>query len=86
VEEAVKGGRFVIVSATCENDIAAARMLFREYAAELSIDLCFQNFGAELATLPGNYAPPMGCFCWQKQVNGTSDALPSRNWNRISRN
>ncbi len=40
--------------------IDAARELLREYAASLSIDLCFQGFEAELAALPGVYAPPQG--------------------------
>ena len=41
-------------------DIALAHALFVEYAQWLQIDLCFQGFEQELATLPGVYAPPRG--------------------------
>src|SRR5205085_11036530 len=41
-------------------ELAQAADVFREYAASLGIDLCFQNFDAELATLPGEYAAPGG--------------------------
>lgn len=41
-------------------DLALAVEIFREYAASLSVDLCFQSFEQELSTLPGEYASPHG--------------------------
>ncbi|CAN5387216.1 GNAT family N-acetyltransferase [soil metagenome] len=40
--------------------LAEVRRLFEAYLASLSFDLDFQGFADELATLPGNYAPPGG--------------------------
>jgi len=49
-----------IVEALDEEEIAAVRALFGEYAAGLDVDLSFQGFEEELAGLPGAYAPPAG--------------------------
>lgn len=43
-------------------DIAAVQRLFLEYAGTLDVHLGYQGFDAEVATLPGDYAPPRGAL------------------------
>jgi GNAT superfamily N-acetyltransferase len=52
----------VIVPADRPERVAAARLLFEEYAASLDFDLEFQGWSEELAHLPGAYAPPGGAL------------------------
>lgn len=49
-----------LTRAETDEQVERARELFKEYEAATGVDLCFQNFGQELATLPGDYALPTG--------------------------
>ncbi|WP_437876269.1 GNAT family N-acetyltransferase [Sorangium sp. So ce513] len=57
--------------ASSTEQIGQVRALFLEYQASLDVDLCFQGFAAELAGLPGSYAPPSG-----RLLLATVDGIP----------
>jgi carbonic anhydrase len=49
-----------IVTAQSQEDLETMRQLMLEYAAERGLDLGFQGFDQEVATLPGAYGAPEG--------------------------
>ena len=51
---------FTLSRPVTDTEIEQVRQMFREYRQSIGTDLCFQNFEAELATLPGAYAAPRG--------------------------
>ena len=51
---------FIFTQAETPQQIEQTRTLFREYESWFGLNLCFQNFDDEVATLPGKYAKPDG--------------------------
>jgi putative acetyltransferase len=51
-----------LITPATPTEFQATRDIFQEYAHQLGVDLCFQNFDAELETLPGDYADPQGAL------------------------
>jgi putative acetyltransferase len=61
-----------IAPARLPDDIGIVRELFAEYIDGLGIDLSFQNVTAELAQLPGKYAPPRGVILIARDSSGAA--------------
>jgi ribosomal protein S18 acetylase RimI-like enzyme len=59
-EMSMKRSELRFITPHSPQEFDALRGIFQDYANELQIDLCFQGFAAELAELPGDYAPPRG--------------------------
>jgi len=50
----------IVIEPAGVDDVDEVRRLFTEYQTSLGVDLSFQDFANELATLPGQYVPPRG--------------------------
>ena len=61
---------FQIIAVRTPDDLAATIALFRAYAASLGVDLAYQDFEAELAAMPGKYAPPTGELLLARGADG----------------
>lgn len=62
--------QFQITPVESKSDLDAAMHLFKEYAASLEVDLAYQDFAAEVAAMPGKYAPPSGALLLARRADG----------------
>lgn len=60
---------FSIIVAKTEKDFSEAKLLFLDYAKELNLDLCFQNFDKELEEISVQYNKPNGVLLLLKHKN-----------------
>lgn len=63
---------FKIEAVRSPEDLKATMVLFDAYAASLGINLSYQNFVAEMADMPGKYAPPKGELLLARDKDGAA--------------
>lgn len=63
--------RFTIAAAEAR-DIPEIAQLFTAYEAHIGVDLGYQDFATEVATLPGKYAPPHGALLIARDDRGNA--------------
>jgi ribosomal protein S18 acetylase RimI-like enzyme len=61
----------VVLEPAQASDIPTVRALLEEYCAWIELDLAFQEIDAELAGLPGAYAPPDGLILLARMHGAT---------------
>src|SRR2546430_15051710 len=67
-----------IVHATQATQVAAVRALFAEYARAVDAPRCFVGLERELASLPGEYAPPAGRLFLALDASGSAGCVALR--------
>ena len=63
---------FIIRDALIPGDLPIVSDLFTAYTTWLNVDLAFQDFASELASLPGKYARPAGCILLAVRASQTT--------------
>lgn len=63
---------FAIQPVRSPEDLKAVIALFYAYAEFLGVDLTYQKFEAEMASMPGHYAPPRGELLLARGMDGAS--------------
>ena len=74
--------RGFVVQDAADGDLDKLRRLFREYATWLGVDLCFQGFEEEVASLPGRYARPRGRLLLARDGERTAGCVGMRDLGR----
>ena len=63
---------FHIAAVRNPEDLKAAIALFYAYADYLGVDLTYQKFAEEMASMPGKYAPPKGALLLARGEDGAA--------------
>ena len=63
---------FAIQPVRSPEDLKAVIALFYAYAEFLGVDLTYQKFEAEMASMPGHYAPPRGELLLARGADGAA--------------
>ena len=66
----MKDAAFRIAIADSDGDVIAVAALLEAYASSIGVDLSYQGFDEELATLPGQYAAPGGVLLLARRADG----------------
>jgi ribosomal protein S18 acetylase RimI-like enzyme len=61
-DDKLRNAEYVLIEGSAPHHYEMAGALFREYAVQLGVDLCFQDFSSELNQLPVMYGAPTGCL------------------------